>query len=141
MASPTQIREAVKTVLAGIDGLTVLTLPPETAPATLPAVVINAVSASFTTPQKREGQDVWEFDLLVLTSAADYQRGQAALDEFLVAAGPKSIRAAIKSRADLGLGPTTTAWVDGMTDYGPRGGPDQAQLAGATLRLIVRTTG
>jgi hypothetical protein len=140
MATPAQIRDGIKAVLADIDGLTVITHPPESAPAALPAVVVSLAQASFASPMVQRGQDVWEVDALVLVSGADYQLGQAALDEFLVAAGAKSIRAAITAGRHLGLGATTTAWVDRMDDYGPRTG-EQAQLVGATLRLIVRTSG
>ena len=142
MASPLEIREGIASVLRGVPGLTVVTVQPETVPATLPAVIVTPAFASFSEIQAGRGQDVWEWDLLVLTSGADSGVGQSELDEMLTADGPRSIRAAIRATPDLRLGPRTTAWVDRLEDYGPRSsGGEYTRLMGATLRLIVRTSG
>lgn len=142
MASPAEIREGIASVLSTIPDLTVITVQPETPPATLPAAIVTPAFATFGSRPAGRGQNVWEWDILILTSGADSGVGQAVLDEFLVDSGPKSIVDAFRRNPRMGLDVRTTAWVDRLESYGPRAqAGEYTRLMGAVLRLIVRTTG
>jgi hypothetical protein len=145
MASLPVLRQALYDVLSTIDDLTVYTTTPETNP-NYPALLIQPATATFTTALARNsGQDVYEFDLVILVSGADVQIAQDALDEYLVLSGPNSIRQLINENPKLGLAndsSRTTAHIDRMESYGITQSRDpQVRDFGAVLRLIVRTTG
>jgi hypothetical protein len=145
MASLPLLRQALYDVLSTIDDLSVYTFTPETNP-NYPALLIQPATATFTTPLARNGgQDVYEFDLVVLVSGADLQVAQEALDEYLVLSGPSSIRQLINENPKLGLVgdlSRTTARIERMESYGITQSRDpEVRDFGATLRLIVRTTG
>lgn len=144
MASISELRQAIyDTLLDPDDDLSVLTTTPETNP-NYPAVIIQPVTTSFTTRQALNGgQDVFEWDLVILVSGADLEVAQLALDEYLARSGPRSIRQRIRDRQDLGLDDKnrTSAWVDRMESYGITLSRDpEVRDFGAVLRLIVRTT-
>jgi hypothetical protein len=144
MASISEQRQAIYDTLNDpSDDLTVLTTTPGTNP-NYPALIIQPVTASFTTRQAlKGGQDVFEWDLVILVSGADLGVAQLALDEYLAGSGPRSIRQRIRERKDLGLDDMnrTSAWVDRMESYGISlsSAPEERDF-GAVLRLIVRTT-
>ncbi len=145
MASLPVLRQALYDVLSAIEDLSVYTFTPETNP-NYPALLIQPATATFTTPLARQtGQDVYEFDLVILVSGADLQLAQEALDEYLVLSGPRSVRQLINENSKLGLvddHSRTTARIERMEAYGitQSRNPDERDF-GATLRLIVRTTG
>lgn len=143
MASLPEIRQALYDVLSGIDDLSVYVTTPETNP-NYPALLIQPATATFTSTRALNGgQDVYEFDLVVLVSAADLDVAQYSLDEYLVASGDLSIRSLIDANQTLGLNDNlrTTAWVDRMESYGITLSRDpEVRDFGATLRLLVRTT-
>jgi hypothetical protein len=145
MASLPVLRQALYDVLSTIDDLTVYTTTPETNP-NYPALLIQPATATFTAALARNsGQDVYEFDLVILVAGADVQIAQDALDEYLVLSGPNSIRQLINENPKLGLAndkSRTTAHIDRMESYGITQSRDpQVRDFGAVLRLIVRTTG
>lgn len=143
MASLTEIRARVRIVLAeaaDTAGLTVATLTPASTPV-LPAVVLQpAEGIEFAARPAGRGMTTYPWNLLVLVSGAELEVAEPALDELVAADGP--IRASFAADPHLGLGGGTTAWIDSM-DYGI-GNPWAQQdldVLGASLRLIVRTTG
>lgn len=145
MADIAELRTALYDVLSGIDDLSVYTFTPETNP-NYPAVLIQPATATFTTPLARNsGQDVYEFDLVILVSGADLQVAQESLDEYLALSGPNSIRQLLNANPKLGLvgdNSRTTARIERMESYGITQSRDPAvKDFGAVLRLIVRTTG
>jgi hypothetical protein len=145
MASLPLLRQALYDVLSTIDDLSVYTTTPETNP-NYPALLIQPATATFTTALARQGgQDVYEFDLVILVSGADLQVAQEALDEYLVLSGPRSVRQLINENPKLGLvndNSRTTARIERMEAYGITQSRDpEVRDFGATLRLIVRTTG
>ncbi len=143
MASLPKLRTALYNVLSGIGGLSVYTTTPETNP-NYPALLIQPVTATFTTALARQGgQDVYEFDLVILMSGADVQVAQDALDEYLALRGPRSIRQLINENPKLRLldDSRTTARIERMESYGITQSRDpEVRDFGATLRLIIRTT-
>ncbi len=143
MASLPEIRQALYDVLSGIDDLSVYVTTPETNP-NYPALLIQPATATFTAIQApKGGQDVYEFDLVVLVSGADLDVAQMSLDEYLASSGDLSIRQLILANPTLGIADNlrTTAWVDRMESYGITQSRDpDVRDFGAALRLLVRTT-
>lgn len=143
MASLPELRQALYDALSDIDDLSVYTTTPETTP-NYPALLIQPVTATFTTQLSRQtGQDVYEFDLVILMSGAELQVAQEALDEYLALRGPRSVRQRINENPKLGLDDNsrTTARIERMESYGITQSRDpEVRDFGATLRLIVRTT-
>ncbi len=143
MASLPELRQALYDVLSDIEDLSVYTTTPETNP-NYPALLIQPATATFTTALARQsGQDVYEFDLVILVSGADLQVAQEALDEYLALRGDRSIRQRINGSPKLGLldNSRTTAHIERMESYGITQSRDpEVRDFGATLRLIVRTT-
>lgn len=143
MASLPELRQALYDVLSEIDDLSVYTTTPETGP-NYPALLIQPATATFTTKLARQGgQDVYEFDLVILVSGADLQVAQDALDEYLVLSGPRSVRQRINENPKLGLDDDsrTTARIERMESYGITQSREvEVRDFGAVLRLIVRTT-
>lgn len=145
MAGLAELRTALYDVLSAIDDLSVYTFTPETNP-NYPALLIQPVSATFTTVLARQGgQDVYEWDLVILVSGADLEVAQEALDTYLALSGPNSIRQLINENPKLGLVndlSRTTARIERMESYGITQSRDpEVRDFGAVLRLIVRTTG
>lgn len=144
MASLPELRAALYDVLSDIDDLSVYTTTPETNP-NYPALLIQPATATFTTALARQGgQDVYEFDLVILMSGADLQVAQEALDEYLALRGPRSVRQRINESPKLGLDDNsrTTARIERMESYGITQSRDpEVRDFGATLRLVIRTTG
>lgn len=140
MATPLQIRLALVEVLGQVEELNVIPYPPETPPAALPALVLGEASAELAEADGRRGLDTWEIPMVLLVEGPDYQLALEELDEFLVRAGPRSIRQCIFDNCHLGLDPSTHARLDRVEEYGPRSSGDGQHLVGATLRLIVRCT-
>jgi hypothetical protein len=145
MASLPELRTALYDILSTVDDLTVYTFTSETNP-NYPALLIQPATATFTTQLARNtGQDVYEFDLVILVSGADLQVAQDSLDAYLALSGPNSIRQLINENPKLGLVgdlSRTTARIDRMESYGITLSRDVGvRDFGAVLRLIVRTTG
>jgi hypothetical protein len=136
MASITQVRNAIKTVLEGaIPGLTVHAKM--SGVANVPAVVVRPVDANFEVAMGR-GIDSWEYTLIVLASRADEVAAQDRIDEYIDGGGDKSIRKAIFNNRTLGLA-DTTAHISGMADYNGQHAVGPITYAGAELRLVVHT--
>jgi len=145
MADLADLRTALYGILSAIDDLSVYTVTPETNP-NYPALLIQPATATFTTQLSRQGgQDVYEFDLVILVSGADLQVAQDALDTYLALSGPNSIRQRLNENPKLGLvndNSRTTARIERMESYGITQSRDpEVKDFGAVLRLIVRTTG
>ncbi|MBD2900762.1 hypothetical protein amrb99_97710 [Actinomadura sp. RB99] len=134
-----EIRTALAALLDDVEGLSAYAYRPASVP-NLPAAVISPSSAEYATPmQARRGQDIYQFDVLVLVPFVDAEVAQATLDELISADGP--IRAALAASPHLGPGYGTTAYATALADYGVTiGGADEQQNLGATLRVTVRTT-
>lgn len=138
MSTPSVIRAAIKTILnANVSGLTVYPLVPE-GNANLPACVVLPASANFISMAR--GVDEWVYDLMVLVSRSDDTLAQTALDALVAGSGAGSIRTALFNNPTLGLSDTHVV-VTAVDNYG--GTYDAAGFphVGATLRLMVRTTG
>lgn len=142
MATFSEIRSRIEAVAGTVEGLTVVTRPGESAPAALPALVIQEPTVLLAEGDSSRGLDNWDVPLLLLVSMGDYSLAADALDAYLVRRGAKSIRQAFADDPGLGLLDGTRAYLDRMDDYGPRqsGGGD-IRMAGAVLHLIVRTSG
>ncbi len=143
MPGLSDIRARVREVLAATaaeHGLTVATLSPASTPV-LPAVVLQpATPAEFAAKPAGRAMTTYPWNLLVLVSGAESEVAEPALDALVAIDGP--IRAPFAADPHLGLGHGTTAWIDSM-DYGI-GNPWSQQdldVLGASLRLVVRTTG
>lgn len=138
MASLAAIRTAVKTTVeAAISGLQVHDLIP--AKPVPPCVLVMPAEADFVVAMGR-GTDTWQFDLTVLVPTADLVVGQSLLDPYITGDGISSIREAIWNARALGLS-NVDAHVAGMSEYGGLHDYGGTQHVGATLRLIVHTTG
>lgn len=138
MASLASIRTAVKTTLeSAISGLQVHDLIP--AKPVPPCVLVMPAEADFVVAMGR-GTDTWTFELTVVVPTSDLVVGQALLDPYLTGDGSTSIREAIWNARTLGLS-GTDAHVAGMSEYGGLHSYGEANHVGATLRLIVHTTG
>lgn len=140
MASLTAIRTAVKTTLeARIPDLTVYRTVPDVT--NVPAAVVEPNVSDFVVAMGR-GTDTWTFDLHVLAPYADPELGQDSLDAYITGAGAQSIRQVIFQNKTLGL-TNVDAHIAGMVSgsYNTRFEIGAIQHVGATLRLIVHTTG
>lgn len=143
MASIRDIKNGIydTLTLAGLD-VSVYRHQPATSP-NYPAVVVQPAATDYTSITARKGgQDVYEFDLIVLVSGAELDVAQEALDDYLDPTGDLSIRALFEANRTLGLDDNrTVAWIDRMSEYGVSLSRDpDIQDLGAVLRLIVRTT-
>ncbi|MGI5493880.1 hypothetical protein [Microtetraspora malaysiensis] len=138
MASLAEIRAAVKATLeAAISGVTCYDTVPDSINA--PAIIVAPATADFTTAMAR-GADRWEFDLIPIVRMADPIVAQTELDAYVTGAGPRSIRAAVYADRTLGRG-DVDAHVRGLSNYGSRYDVAGVDYTGATLRLVVVTTG
>lgn len=137
MATLTQIRDSVKTVLEGaIPGLTVY--PTVESIKVLPALVVEPVTAEYVTMGR--GVDAWEFVLYMLVQSADMDLAQRELDTYITGAGDKAIRQAIFLNRTLGLS-GTDAHITSMSGYGGRLESVGIEHISALLQLTVTTGG
>lgn len=139
MATPSQVRAALGTLLSTVTGLNVVTYPAESAPAARPALVVGEGTAMLAEGDRTLGLDTWRFPLLVLVSSGDYPSALADLDEYLVRSGAKSVRQVITDHSGLDFDDGTYAYFAEIEEYGPRESADGQRMAGAVLVLVVRT--
>lgn len=138
MASLTAIRDAVKTTVeAGIANFNLYARV--VAKPVPPCGILLPADADFVVAMGR-GTDTWNFDLTVLVPTADLEVAQTLLDPYVTGDGSTSIRETIWNARTLGLS-ATDAHIAGLTDYGGLHQYGDQQHVGATLRLIVHTTG
>jgi hypothetical protein len=138
VASLSDIRDALRdTVVAAIPALTGYDTIPGSP--NLPAFAVIPVEADFAVAMGR-GADTWLLDLFVLVSSRDEALGQGELDQYVTGAGTKSIRQAVFTTRALGLS-NVDAHVAGMTGYNLGFSAAQIDHIGATLRVVVTTTG
>lgn len=104
-----------------------------------PCIIVEPANADFTETMAR-GTDCWWFNVFVLCSKNDAVVGQSQLDGFVSGAGPDSIRGAVYSTANLGLG-DVDAMVMRMAGYGGSFVDAQIPLVGAILKVRVYTDG
>jgi hypothetical protein len=143
MASLTEIRDRVRQVLTEFGdaaGVSVYRYVPASTPV-LPAVVLRPVSGELASKPAQRGMTLYTFELLVLTGGG-LEVAEPALDALLAKTGDASVRAPFEADPHLGLGGGTTAWIDTLT-YGIANpwAQQEADVLGASLQLLVRTTG
>lgn len=139
MASFAELRQAIKTILAGaLEDVHLYDQVPETA--NLPAIVVQPADATFPFTAAR-AEDEWQFDLVVMTSFGDAGLAQDQLDVFLSGSGPKSIRQIFMLNKQLGRDDVLAAYVAGMSDYGANFTMAAVENIGCKLRVVVATTG
>jgi len=100
-----------------------------------PAIIAKPLSSKYVVNM---GDDAtFEFQLIVLVSRNDTDRGQTELDKFVSHVGPDSVSYAINHNEDLGLGGGVTALCYAMDGYG--GSFDTAKIphVGAILKVRV----
>ena len=137
MASLAAIRTALKdTVTAAVSGIQGYENVPESI--NVPAFVVAPRTADFGRAFGR-GQDAYTFDVIVLIGRADDTLAQLALDPYVNGFGDSSIRQAIWSTRDLGIGVEAT--VTGMADYGATYTFGAIDYVGARLTVDVLTSG
>jgi hypothetical protein len=138
MASLEQVRAAFKTTVEAaipnfqVHGLVVAKPVP-------PCAMLTPEDADFAVAMAR-GSDTWSFEVDVLAPTADLVAAQAVLDPYVTGAGSKSIRQAIFNARTLGLA-GTDAHIAGLIRYGGLYEYAGGSHVGATLRLIVHTSG
>lgn len=143
MASLADIRTRVRAMLAtfaDVNDVSVCHYVPASTPV-LPAVVLRPVSGELAAKPSGRGMTLYTFELLVLTGGG-LEVAEPALDALLAKTGPGSVRAVFEDDPHLGLGGTTTAWIDTLT-YGVANpwAQQETDVLGASLQLLVRTTG
>ena len=139
MASFVEIREAIRAVLA-VELPNVHVYATVVEVANVPAIVVQPADATFPV-QVGRANDVWQFDLVVMTSFGDAEVGQNQLDAYLSASGPTSIRQIIMRHPLLDRADVMTAYVSGFSDYGARFSMAAIDHIGCKVRLTVQTTG
>lgn len=138
MASFSEIRDAIKAVLAvELPEIFLYATVPEAV--NLPAVVVAPAEAEFPLEMGR-ATDVWQFDLIVMTSFGDAELAQNQLDAYLSGGGVSSIRQALMRNRQLGRLDVMTAYVSGMSDYGTNYTMAAVENIACKLRVIVKTT-
>jgi hypothetical protein len=139
MASFTELRDAIKSVLGvELPGVHVYARVVEVS--NLPAIVVQPADATFPL-QAGRADDVWQFDLVVMTSFGDAVLGQDQLDTYLSASGATSIRQIIMRHPQLDRTDVMNAYVSGFSDYGARFSMAAVDNVGCKVRLTVQTTG
>lgn len=115
MPTISQVRDALKTTLQTISGLTVY----DTAPGqvVVPAAVITIAPGPFLVYDTSNGTDDLMLSIRLIVSGADDRAGQDALDTYASSSGTQSIRAAIQADFTLG-GLVHFADVSDARDYG-----------------------
>lgn len=141
MATLKAIRTAVKTTYeANLTNVTVhRTMPGSAAGDVIVCRPADDLTADFNVAMGR-GTDTWQLDLVVLVPNRDLELAQDALDDYITGAGTKSIRQVTFVNRTLGL-TDVNAHVAGVSGYGADYQLGQTQYLGATLRLVVHTTG
>jgi hypothetical protein len=138
MASLEQVRAAFKTTVeAAIPNF--LVHERVTAKPVPPCAQLVPTEADFAVAMAR-GTDTWEFDVDVLAPTADLVTGQAVIDPYITGAGSQSIRQVVFNARTLGLA-GTDAHIAGLVRYGGLYEYAGGSHVGATLRLIVHTSG
>lgn len=105
----------------------------------LPCLCIVPATADFAVSMGR-GTDTWVFDLTMLVPSGNEELAQQLLDEFVTGAGPTSVRQALFQNRTLGLA-DVDAHIAGMTNYGGSIEAVGVDHVGASLRLVVHTSG
>jgi hypothetical protein len=107
----------------------------------LPAMVVMPArdTADFTGAMGR-GMDTWRFDLYILVQRGESTVAQAALDQYVSGAGPRSLRQIFFEDNTLG-GVVDDASCEGVREYGGKFSTARIDHVGAIVRLIVRTSG
>lgn len=137
MASLAQIRDALSdTITAAVTGIQGYPTVPEVT--NLPAFVVVPRSTEFSQSFGR-GFDRYDFDVIVLVSRRDDQLAQVDLDPYVNGFGSSSIRQAVWTTRDLGIG--VDASVTGMSDYGANFDVGDLDNVGARLAVQVLTSG
>jgi hypothetical protein len=100
-----------------------------------PAIISRPLSSKYVVNM---GEDAtYEFQLVVLVSRNDTDRGQTELDKFVSHFGPDSISHAINHNSDLGLGDAVTALCYAMDGYGGSYDTNKVPHIGAILKVRV----
>lgn len=115
MATFSTARAALAAKLDTINGLFVYDTLPGTVD--VPAAIVQPAVGQFVTYDTSTGSDDYNFTVLLIVSAADDGIAQDALDAYVAASGPVSIKATIEADPDLG-GVVDYAIVSSATDYG-----------------------
>jgi hypothetical protein len=143
MATLTEVRDALATLLADLPDLHGYPRAPSAAPL-LPAVIILPKRARFGLAMGGGVKDEYELELAVVVQTADEALAQARLDPYLSGTGPRSVRQAIflacASRgAGLGGLVETRAQVTGWAGYGSTFRFGTASYLGAVVAATVTT--
>ena len=137
MASFAELREAIIAVLD--DALPDVSLYARVVDrANLPAIVVQPAEAEFPLEMGR-ATDVWQFDLVIMTSFGDVELAQDQLDAFLSGGGATSVRQIVMHNRQLGRDDVMVAYVAGMSDYGANFTMAGVENVGCKLRLTVKT--
>lgn len=115
MATIKQLREGILTRLQEIDGLRAVSHAPDRV--SPPAAAIELSSLEFGATYGPNAVDTYQFTIRVYTSRSDDKAGQDRLDEFINAAGDKSVLQLLHADPTLG-GIAQTLRVTGMDGYG-----------------------
>lgn len=115
MAELAAVRDGLKTRLATISGLRAHDVWPDQVNA--PAALVRPISDPI--QETLSGIQSWRFEVVLVGYPAQQgmARGQETLDEYLAAAGSKSVAAALRGDRTLG-GIVSTLDVSGWRDYG-----------------------
>jgi hypothetical protein len=141
MASVTELREAIKTVLA-VELPEVTVYATAVLDANLPAIVVRPAPELAEFPlQTGQANDVWQFDLIVMTSFGEASVGQGQLDKYLSGEGSTSIRQIFMRHPHLDRADVTIAYVSGISEYGSGYNMASVDNIGCRVRLTVKTTG
>lgn len=141
MPTLTEIRKAIdNTVQHAIPGLRGFNDVADVVQ--VPAMVVMPAreTADFNRTMGR-GMDVWRFDLYLLVPRSESSVAQAALDQYVSGAGPRSVREVFWKDPTMGLGDDTDAHVEGIREYGGKFQTARIDHVGAIVRLTVRTPG
>lgn len=137
MPSIAAIRTAAKDIIeANVSGLAGYDKIPDIV--NVPAFIVAPSETDFNVAFGR-GFDTLTFDVIVLVSRVVSESAQDALDDYVNGFGPKSLRQAVFNNRDLGIG--VDAHISGMSRYGATWTVSQTEYYGASLRLVVRTSG
>lgn len=140
MASLTTIRSTIKSTLGTALGAGTQVYEEVPGSPALPCVYIVPVSTDFDVAMGR-GTDTWRLNLIVLVPSADNIVGQKLLDPYVSGAGSSSIRQAIWNARSTLQAAGIDAHVSAMTAYGGRYEGVGKDHIGATLTLVVHTSG
>lgn len=118
MASVTALRNGIATRLEAISGLRVHARAVEAI--ALPAATVRRSAIAYDSTFAR-GSDDMTFVVTLYVSAADFDRAQRELDDYLAGSGAKSVKAVIEADQTLGgvanFARVVSAGEDGLTNY------------------------